>query len=91
LQCTPKGSTWGDSTVIQEHKSEGGFQEEANDKEGIMGVEFWTGGYYVATVGEWASWRTVERYIERPGKPREDLRQLKLFDLYPAACRRVLH
>ena len=45
----------------------------------LWGGEFWTDGYYVATVGERANWQTVERYVQRQGQPREDLRQLRLF------------
>lgn len=56
------------------------FRRKPVIKKELWGGEFWTDGYYVATVGERANWRTVERYIERQGKPREDLRQLKLFD-----------
>ena len=56
------------------------FRRKPAIKKELWGGEFWTDGYYVATVGERANWRTVERYIERQGKPREDLRQLKLFD-----------
>jgi hypothetical protein len=29
----------------------------------------------VATVGERANWKTVERYVQRQGQPQEDLRQ----------------
>ena len=43
------------------------------------GGEFWTDGYSVATVGERANWQTVERYVQRQGQPREDLRQLRMF------------
>jgi len=35
--------------------------------------------YYVATVGERANWQAVERYVQRQGQPREDLRQLRMF------------
>lgn len=47
----------------------------------LWGGEFWTDGYYVATVGERANWETVEKYIRRQGKPLEELRQIRLFDL----------
>jgi putative transposase len=36
--------------------------------------------YYVATVGERANWDTVAKYVAKQGKPRTDLRQLKLFE-----------
>ena len=29
------------------------------------GGEFWTAGYYVATMGERATWQIVERYVQR--------------------------
>ena len=45
----------------------------------LRGGEFWTDGYYVAAEGERANWQTVERYVQRQGQPREDLRQLRLF------------
>mgnify|MGYP003472644661 FL=1 len=48
-------------------------------KRDLWGGEFWTDGYYVATVGEGADWRVVERYVKNQGKPKEELRQLELF------------
>ena len=45
----------------------------------LWGGEFWSDGYYVATVGERANWQTVERYVQRQGQPQEDLRQLRMF------------
>lgn len=37
-------------------------------KKDLWGGEFWTDGYYVATVGEKASWSIVERYAKNQGK-----------------------
>ena len=34
---------------------------------------------YVATVGERENWSKVEEYTQKQGKPKEDLRQIKLF------------
>ena len=48
-------------------------------KKELWGGEFWTDGYYVATVGERANWDTVEKYVQKQGQPRAELRQLKLF------------
>ena len=45
----------------------------------LWGGEFWTDGYYVATVGERGNWKTVEEYIMSQGKPKEELKQLELF------------
>jgi putative transposase len=48
-------------------------------KKELWGGEFWTDGYHVATVGEPANWDTVEKYIQKQGQPKAELRQLKLF------------
>ena len=55
------------------------FRRKPEVKKQLWGGEFWTDGYYVATVGERGDWKTVERYIEKQGKAMDDLRQLKLF------------
>lgn len=55
------------------------FKRKPQIKKELWGGEFWTDGYYVATVGERANWETVEKYIQRQGKPKEDLKQIRLF------------
>ena len=55
------------------------FRRKPAVKRVLWGGEFWSDGYYVATVGERANWQTVERYVQRQGQPREDLRQIRLF------------
>lgn len=49
-------------------------------KKELWGGEFWTDGYYVATVGERGDWDTVEKYVQNHGKPKAQLKQLKMFD-----------
>ena len=54
-------------------------------KKELWGGEFWTDGYYVATVGDRANWETVAKYVKNQGKTPEqaNLRkfaQLNLFD-----------
>jgi len=56
------------------------FQRKPAVKSELWGGEFWTDGYYVATVGERANWDTVEKYVQRQGQPKAELKQLKLFD-----------
>ncbi|MCL5781926.1 MAG: IS200/IS605 family transposase [Patescibacteria group bacterium] len=46
-------------------------------KKDLWGGEFWSDGYYFATVGERGDWNVVKRYIENQGKT-EDTAQLKL-------------
>ena len=55
------------------------FRRKPDVKKSLWGGEFWTDGYYVATVGEGGNWSVVERYVRNQGQPREDLRQFKLF------------
>ena len=55
------------------------FKRKPDLKRDLWGGEFWTDGYYVATVGERADWDVVERYVKNQGKPKEELRQLELF------------
>ena len=56
------------------------FRRNPSVKKELWGGEFWTDGYYVATVGERANWDTVEKYVQKQGKPSIELRQLRLFD-----------
>ena len=56
------------------------FQRKPSVKKALWGGEFWTDGYYVATVGERANWDTVENYVQKQGNPKSDLKQLKLFE-----------
>ena len=55
------------------------FRKKPSIKKELWGGEFWTDGYYVGTVGERGNWSTVEKYIEKQGKPKKELRQLELF------------
>jgi putative transposase len=43
-------------------------------KKDLWGGEFWTDGYYVATVGERGNWSIVERYVKNQGKLDVNLR-----------------
>ncbi len=46
-------------------------------KKDLWGGQFWSGGYYLATVGERGNWNAVKKYVENQGKT-EDTTQLKL-------------
>ena len=56
------------------------FSRKPSIKKELCGGEFWTDGYYVATVGERGNWDTVEQYVQKQGKPKAELQQLKLFE-----------
>ena len=42
-------------------------------KKDLWGGEFWSDGYYAATVGTGGSWAVVETYVKRQGKNPKDL------------------
>lgn len=46
-------------------------------KKELWGGEFWSDGYYAATVGEKGNWRVVEKYVKDQGKGAEVV-QLRL-------------
>ena len=55
------------------------FRRYPQIRKELWGGEFWSDGYYVATVGERGNWSQVENYIQKQGKPKEDLKQIRLF------------
>jgi putative transposase len=55
------------------------FKKNPKLKQELWGGEFWTDGYYVATVGERGNWSVVEKYIRKQGKDPKQL-QLRLFE-----------
>ena len=46
-------------------------------KKELWGGEFWSDGYYLATVGTRGDWSVVERYVKNQGKKPEDV-QLRM-------------
>jgi putative transposase len=55
------------------------FRRYPQIKKELWGGEFCSDGYYAATVGERGNWSKVEKYIQKQGKPKEDLKQIRLF------------
>lgn len=47
-------------------------------KKDLWGGEFWSDGFYLATVGERGDWKTVEKYVSSQGKTNESTQQLRL-------------
>jgi putative transposase len=56
------------------------FKRVPEIKRELWGGEFWTDGYYFATVSGRGDRGVIEKYIENQGR-KEDIRQLKLFEL----------
>ena len=47
-------------------------------KQDLWGGEFWSDGFYLATVSERGDWKTVERYVANQGKTNDEPQQLRL-------------
>lgn len=54
------------------------FKRFAWLKKDLWGGEFWSDGYYAATVGERGNWTVVEKYIRDQVK-RPEMEQLRIF------------
>lgn len=47
-------------------------------KKDLWGGEFWSDGFYLATVSERGNWHTVEQYVAKQGKTMDAPAQLRL-------------
>jgi len=47
-------------------------------KKELWGGEFWSDGFYLATISERGNWRMVERYVAEQGKTKDAHQQLRL-------------
>ena len=56
------------------------FKEAPEVKKSLWGGEFWTDGYYIATVSGRGDKKVIEEYIRKQGRE-EDVKQLTLFEL----------
>jgi putative transposase len=54
------------------------FKKYPDLRKELWGGEFWTNGYYVATVGEGGNWNVVKEYVKKQGED-PDVVQLRLF------------
>ena len=66
--------------LLKHHTAKTIFKFIPSIKKELWGGEFWTDGYYVATVGGRGDKRTIENYIKNQGRE-QDVAQLKLFNL----------
>jgi len=61
------------------------FRLHPEVKQQLWGGQFWTSGYYVNTVGQYANEEVIQRYISEQGNEKGDYKrfhtnQLRLFD-----------
>ena len=56
------------------------FKKVPEVKKDLWGGEFWTDGYYIATISGKGNKKVIENYIKKQGREK-DLKQLKLFEI----------
>ena len=66
--------------IIKSISAEQTFLLAPEVKQDLWGGEFWTDGYYIATVSGHGDRKIIEKYIINQGRE-SDVRQLKLFEL----------
>ena len=70
------------STVVGRFKSITArelFQRFPELRKDLWKGEFWSDGFYLATVSERGNWHTVEKYVAQQGKTRGTTTQLRLW------------
>ena len=71
---------YGGGQIVQRFKSITAkqlFKSIPQLRQELWGGEFWSDGYYLATVGTRGDWSVVEKYVKNQGKKLEDI-QLRL-------------
>ena len=80
VQFLPKYSGGQVIRLIKSISSKIIFRRVSKIKTELWGGEFWTDGYYIATVSGRGSKKIIENYIDSQGRE-QDAKQLRLFEL----------
>ena len=80
LRFLPKYSGEQVVRLIKSTVSRAIFKKEPEIKSELWGGEFWTDGYYIATISGRGNRKIIENYIINQGR-KHDLKQLSLFEL----------
>jgi len=76
VQSVPSYSAAKIITMIKSLKARQIFQKVPSVKKKLWGGEFWTDGYYVATVGQHGTEEVIKRYVKEQGQEPEQYKQL---------------
>lgn len=80
LRFLPKYSGGQVIKLIKSITAKAIFREVSEIKQELWGGEFWTDGYYIATISSRGDKKIIEQYIISQGRD-TDINQLKLFNL----------
>ena len=81
LRFLPKYSGGQVIKLIKSITAQQVFKQVPEVKKELWGGEFWTDGYYIATVSGKGSKAVIEKYIENQGREKINSGQLSLFEL----------
>jgi len=85
IQSVPMLSVKEISQTVKSITAKELFRLHPEVKNQLWGGHFWTSGYYVNTVGQYANEETIQRYIKEQGNEKETYKkfhnsQLRLFE-----------
>ena len=82
IQSIPKNSPTKIIQMVKSITAREVFRRAPEVKRELWGGQFWSDGYYVATVGQHGSEEMIRKYVQNQGKEYQQLhvQQLKLFE-----------
>ena len=80
IQFLPKYSGGQVINLLKNTTARNVFLQCPEIKKDLRGGEFWTDGYYIATISARGNRKVIENYIRKQGR-NKDIEQLKLLDL----------
>ena len=79
IQSTPNYSLSQIIKVVKSITARQIFEECPEVKKWLWGGQFWTDGYFVATVGKNTNENVIKEYVKNQGQDCEDYKQIHLF------------
>lgn len=78
IQSTPEHSPTEIIRTVKRVTARRIFAEHPEVKKLLWGGEFWSDGYFVASVGRYTSENVIAEYVKNQGKKKDDYKQLYL-------------
>ena len=79
IQSTPNYSPSQIIKIVKSITARQIFEECPEVKKWLWGGQFWTDGYFVATVGKNTNENVIKEYVKNQGQDCEDYKQIQLF------------
>ena len=79
IGAAPRYSPFNIMQIVKSISAKQMFKAFPEIRKELWGGEFWSDGYYIATVSERGNWNTVRKYVEQQGKTMKQTPQLTLW------------